>query len=585
MLLGSSYYPERWDKTDWEQDAKLMQNAGLTFIRTGEFAWSKFELSEGAFDFTWMDEALNVFAAYGIKVILCTPTAAPPPWLTNKHPDILPVMDDATRFVPGERRHYCFNSPVYREYSRKITEAMAKHYAAHPSILGWQIDNELGGEEFICHCDICRDAFQHWLKERYKTAEELNRRWGGTFFSFEFNDFSEVNVPMGHNLKFFNPSFRKDYLLFCSDSMKSYLYEQRDTIKAYTSKNIPVTTNRFTLFWGENWFDHIMDAQLDVVAFDNYDHEPALNAFHHDFYRSVKPDTPHWVLEQSANDLGIWDDVQDIRRQTIQSAQKGAELCCYFSWRQIYYGAEQDLNGVVNSDGEPGEAYEIIRDTARWLKANAHTLAPPKAELGLGYSYGSSLSFHANNAFGHVHYIDEMYKTFYCAAFESDISMDFVRDFDNLSDYKAIALPMYIEQDSDPEALDKLEEYIKNGGILLLTGDFWLKTRDNHRIKGDQLRRIEEFLGIRRDLFLLTPPDKPAIAEMRGAKHELRGFFNRFSVREDAGVTVLAKLSEPTHHAGVPALIERIIGTGRLLLFAGMPDKAFYKAALERIRG
>ena len=119
---------------------------------------------------------------------------------------------------------------------------MAKHYAANENVIGWQIDNELGGEEFICCCDLCESAFREWLRKKYGTVEELNRCWGGKFFSLEFTNWSEINVPYGHNTKFFNPSFKKDYLLFYSDSMRDYLYLQVDCLKKHTPAHIPITT-------------------------------------------------------------------------------------------------------------------------------------------------------------------------------------------------------------------------------------------------------------------------------------------------------------------------------------------------------
>ena len=40
FLLGSSYYPEWWDESEWESDFAKMQELGLGCVRMGEFAWS-----------------------------------------------------------------------------------------------------------------------------------------------------------------------------------------------------------------------------------------------------------------------------------------------------------------------------------------------------------------------------------------------------------------------------------------------------------------------------------------------------------------------------------------------------------------
>ena len=134
MYLGVAYYPEHWDKRDWERDVRLMKEAGLNIVRLAEFAWSQIERTEGQFSFEWLDEVLDLLAKYGLKAIMCTPTAAPPPWLTHKHPSILPVDQNGVAMSPGSRRHYCPSSPIYREYAGNIKE-MANHVRDHDTVI------------------------------------------------------------------------------------------------------------------------------------------------------------------------------------------------------------------------------------------------------------------------------------------------------------------------------------------------------------------------------------------------------------------------------------------------------------------
>ncbi len=96
-LFGVDYYPEHWNAKRWPVDAKLMQQAGMNTVRLAEFAWSRMEPKEGYFDFAWLDEAIEILMAYGIRVVLGTPTAAPPAWLISAHPEILPVNEDGQR--------------------------------------------------------------------------------------------------------------------------------------------------------------------------------------------------------------------------------------------------------------------------------------------------------------------------------------------------------------------------------------------------------------------------------------------------------------------------------------------------------
>ena len=76
----------------------------------GEFAWCRFEPTEGEYDFTWLDNAIERIGAEGINTIVCTPTACPPAWLVEKYPEIL-YKDNRGVVRPfGGRRHYCYNN-------------------------------------------------------------------------------------------------------------------------------------------------------------------------------------------------------------------------------------------------------------------------------------------------------------------------------------------------------------------------------------------------------------------------------------------------------------------------------------------
>ena len=91
MKLGVCYYPEQWDRARWRADAKRMADMGLEWVRIAEFAWALMEPREGEFDWAWLDEAVDTLAEAGLKVVLGTPTAAPPRWLTERYPEVLAV--------------------------------------------------------------------------------------------------------------------------------------------------------------------------------------------------------------------------------------------------------------------------------------------------------------------------------------------------------------------------------------------------------------------------------------------------------------------------------------------------------------
>ena len=97
MYFGVDYYPEQWvfpfggtaenPEAQWERDAELMASAGFNIVRIGEFSWGLCETADGQFDFGWLQRVMDVLGKHKIQVILGTPTAAPPAWLTQAHPE------------------------------------------------------------------------------------------------------------------------------------------------------------------------------------------------------------------------------------------------------------------------------------------------------------------------------------------------------------------------------------------------------------------------------------------------------------------------------------------------------------------
>src|SRR5260370_4871433 len=143
--LGVSYYTDQWPRERWRDDASRMAALGLSLVRMGEFAWSQMEPHPGECELEWLDEAVEIFAIAGLKVILGTPTAAPPAWLIAQHPEILPLTEDGRRLRFGNRRHYCPNQPALREATARIVSTLASRYGPDVRSGCWQVHNELAG--------------------------------------------------------------------------------------------------------------------------------------------------------------------------------------------------------------------------------------------------------------------------------------------------------------------------------------------------------------------------------------------------------------------------------------------------------
>ena len=133
MTMGTCYYPEHWIEELWASDLERMKAAGISVIRIAEFAWSKIEPRESEYDFSFFDRFLELCLEKEIKVIFSTPTATPPAWLTEAHPEVLNARIDGVLYRHGSRKHYNYNSPVYQDYCRNIVTQSAMHYGPHPA--------------------------------------------------------------------------------------------------------------------------------------------------------------------------------------------------------------------------------------------------------------------------------------------------------------------------------------------------------------------------------------------------------------------------------------------------------------------
>jgi beta-galactosidase len=73
ILYGAAYYAEHMPYDRLEEDAKLMQQAGINVVRVGKFSWGLWEPEDGRFEFAWMDRVVDRMHQAGIKVIMGTP--------------------------------------------------------------------------------------------------------------------------------------------------------------------------------------------------------------------------------------------------------------------------------------------------------------------------------------------------------------------------------------------------------------------------------------------------------------------------------------------------------------------------------
>lgn len=492
MRIGADYYPEQWEEKRWETDARMMKEAGIEVIRIAEFAWSLMEPEEGCYDFSLFDRVIELFSKYNIHIVLGTPTAAPPKWLVDKYPSVLQEDKQGHTRVFGSRRHYCFNSEIYRKKSAEIVRKMAQHYAKNPNIEAWQIDNEFGCQDTThCYCDDCEAAFHRWLEKKYKTIDNLNKKWGTVFWSQVYIFFDEIIPPRAstcegscQDTKGQNPSLMLDYKRFSSDSVIEFQQKQIDIIKEYT--NVPVTTNFMGYFSEIDYYK--LAENLDFVSWDNYlDTQwgcayPVNGSFGHTMMRSLKK-APIWVMEQQSGPCG-WGKMGGnpepgkLRLWTWQAIANGADTVVYFRWRAALCGTEQYWYGILNQDGRINRRYEEIARTAKEIQefTKKHSGIEFKPETAIVQSYDSIWS-HGIHPHVEGFSADNMQMSLYDELFNKGIGTEFVSPEETLKNYRVVFAPAL--NVADQAVHDHLMEYVKEGGSLVLTYRSGIRTENN----------------------------------------------------------------------------------------------------------
>lgn len=494
MLLGVDYYPEQWEKLMTDGDLDRICRLGCNVIRIGEFAWHRMEPEEGKYDFSYFDDIIAKAKARELKVIFGTPTATPPAWLIHKHPEILQQNPDGSKRVFGGRHTFCFSSEIYTEYCKKIVFELAKHYKRETDIIAWQIDNELGHEgSDVCWCDKCKNKFDSYLAKKFDgDIQKLNEIYGTAFWSQEYNSFEEIPIPAA-TITTHNPSLRLDFERFCSKNIEDFLKIQADIIRSV----IPdaVILHDFPGGGLDKSVDYSKLARhIDKVAYNNYPVwggqmtpiPPHEIAFGLDYVRGLKGEnfiiTEAIMGAQGHNYTGYLPRPRQAAMWSWQGVARGADGLLYFRYREGTKGAEQFCYGLLDSSNKPKrkffEAQEFFANARQYEDIFE---SPVKSSVALVYSFDSSASMRLQPQsvlFDYQNEMKRLYKPFYDKNVMTDI-IPVERSFDG---YKVIVVSSLTV--CDKTVADKIENFVREGGIAVITYRTAVKDKDNNLTLG-----------------------------------------------------------------------------------------------------
>ncbi|MCX3064040.1 beta-galactosidase [Streptomyces beihaiensis] len=571
---GADYNPEQWPREVWEEDVRLMREAGVNIVSLAIFSWARLQPTAETWEFGWLDDVMDLLHAGGIGVDLATATASPPPWLTAAHPEILPVTASGATVWPGARQHWRPTSPVFRDHALRLVRKLASRYADHPALVAWHVNNELGCHNVYDYSDDAARAFRVWLRRRYEHLDALNHAWATAFWSQRYSDWEQI-LPPRLAASHPNPTQQLDFKRFSSDALKNHLRAERDILRELTP-HTPVTTN-FMVMGGTKGMDYADWAdEVDFVANDHYVvHGPRDEgardrdelSFSANLTGALARRRPWFLMEHSTSAVN-WQPVNlpkkfgELARDSLLHVAHGADAVCFFQWRQSAAGAEKYHSAMVPHAGADSDVFRSVVELGRTLEALAPLAGSERepARVAVLFDWDSWWAAeHDSHPTARLDYHTEAL-AWYAALLRLGVRADVVPAHGTeLDGYDLVIAPVL---HMVPQTLAKrLTRYVETGGHLVTTYFSGIVDEHDHVWLGGHPGALRELLGIRIEEFGPLA-DEDTVGVDAGPAGELTG--DLWSDRVDVtapDVEVLARYRTGTY-AARPAVTRRAAGRG-----------------------
>ncbi|GAA4041392.1 beta-galactosidase [Streptomyces shaanxiensis] len=475
---GGDHNPEQWPQPVWDDDHRLFTQARIDTLTVGVFTWSLTQPAPGTYDFTVLDRILDRAAAENRRICLATGTAALPPWLAKRHPEVNRTDFEGRRHRYGQRHNFCPSSPAYREHATAMAARLAERYADHPALLAWHINNEYGG---ACYCDLCAEAFREWLRAKYVTLDALNDAWWTTFWSHRYTDWDQIEPPSALTEHWRGPDHTAfqgitlDYFRFTTDALLGCFLAEKEVIRAH-DPDTPVTTNFMGMFRPLDY--HRWAPHLDFASWDSYpplDAPPTWPALAHDLMRGLKGGAPFWLMEQTPSTTACRD-VNPLRRPgelrlaTFQAIAHGADAALYFQMRASRGACEKYHGAVIGHAGrDDTRVFREVADLGRELEAlgDATLGARTPARTALLFDWDSWWALEISDGPSRLVKYQEVVHAYYRAAREAGADLDVVPVTADLTAYDVVLAPVLHMVKGN--LAGRLEAVAARGGTVLTT--------------------------------------------------------------------------------------------------------------------
>ncbi|MEO3749093.1 beta-galactosidase [Streptomyces sp. B6B3] len=614
VLFGAAYYHEYQPSPRLDADLDLMARAHFSVIRVGESVWSTWEPEDGVFDLDWLEPVLDGAHARGIAVILGTPTYAVPPWLARRYPEINAERRTGQPMGWGIRQEIDYTHPAFLFHAERVIRRIAERYAGHPAVIGWQVDNEPGLEIF--HNRGVFQRFVDHLRHTYGSVEEINERWGLTYWSHRLSTWADLWTPDANGQPEYDLAWRR----FQGSLTTDFIGWQADVVREYARPEQFVTT--CIAYERRTVHDDDLTRRLDVTAGNPYYRmqdslqlPPAAGESGQGWtthgtwalYRSAdrmyaSRQEPFLVTETNAQAIGpAWINEPAYDGQWRQAAwalvARGARMIEYWHWHTLHYGAETYWGGILPHSQEPGRVYAELAGLGAELERLGGLVAglTPDADVALLYSTDSKWLLQENpmladpdggpdrNSYQAV--FDALYRGVFDAGRQARIVHQGQAFGADPAAFAAshpvlVAAGLLVADDAE---LRWLAAYAAAGGHLLLgirTGYGDAEARARLERKPAFLTEAagihyDEFSTLRQPVPVRAAPGSPLVLPDGGGQGTR--WIDGVQAPEGAGAQVLAGYDHP-HFGRWPALTTRRHGAGRVSYLGTVPDPALAAA-------
>ncbi|WP_435281953.1 beta-galactosidase [Streptomyces koelreuteriae] len=583
---GGDYNPEQWPEDVWDDDHRLFTRAGIDTLTVGVFTWSLTQPAPDTYDFTVLDRVLDRAAAEGRQVCLATGTAALPPWLAKRHPEVNRTDFEGRRHRYGQRHNFCPSSPAYREHATAMASRLAERYAHHPALLAWHINNEYGG---VCYCELCAEAFRAWLRDRHGTLDALNDAWWTTFWSHRYTDWDQIEPPNALTEHWRGPDHTAfqgitlDYFRFTTDALLGCFLAEKEVIRAH-DPDTPVTTNFMGTFRPLDY--HRWAPHLDFASWDSYpplDAPPTRPALAHDLMRGLKDGAPFWLMEHTPSTTACRD-VNPLRRPgelrlaTFQALAHGADAALYFQMRasrgacEKYHGAVighagRDDTRVFREVAELGRELEILGDRTLGARTPART--------ALLFDWDSWWALEISDGPSRLVKYPDVVHAYYRAAREAGADVDVIPQTADLTPYDVVLAPVLYMVKGD--LATRLEAVAARGGTVLTTFLSGRVDAHDRAFLTDVPGPLAPLMGVRVDEWDARPAEYTQTVPELAAEARLV-----FEIVQPRGAEPIATYGTD-FYAGTPAVTRNRYGDGEGWYVATALDQPGVDAVVRRI--